>query len=209
MPPRARLLLIALLVVLLLGVGLLALLNQNAPQAATLRLSEAPCQTNAEGQCLRLPQISAANLEGQEDEFPTIFSAPLNLVVMPFDREQQVEAAAWLPVFEALAQEGRVDYFSLAALDATRIAPLFRTIIRETMNATISAPALRQRTYLVFLDDQPTFIEALGIKDIAQMRVLVLNAQGERLHLQSGPPSPEAETSLRQALDGLRLLSSE
>lgn len=141
---------------------------------------------------------------GQEAEFPAVLSAPLNLVVMPFDREQQVAAARWLPVFESLAVEGQVDYFSLAALDAARIAPLFRTIIRETMNATIQDSALRQRTYLVFLDDQPTFIEALGIEDIAQMRVLILNAQGERLHLQSGPYTPEAEATLTQALAQLQ-----
>jgi len=203
MPKRYRLLLMVALAVLL-GLGLLALLSQNAPQSATLRLSDAPCQTNAEGLCLRLPQVTAANLDGQEAEFPAALPASLNLIVMPFDREQQVEAAAWLPIFEALAEEGQVDYFSIAALDATRIAPLFRTVIRETMNATLSAPALRQRTYLIFLDDQPTFIGALGIDDIATMRVLILNPQGERLHLQSGPPSPEAEATLRQALDGLR-----
>ncbi|MCS6835492.1 MAG: hypothetical protein NZ750_05695 [Anaerolineae bacterium] len=201
---RVRLLLIVSLAIALLGLGLLALLSQSAPQAAGLRLSNAPCQTDVQGQCLRLAQVTATNLAGQDAEFPAVFSTPLNLVVMPFDREQQIAAALWLPVFESLAVEGQVDYFSLAALDATRIAPLFRAIIRETMNATVQDGGLRQRTYLVFLDDQSTFIQALGIEDIAQMRVLILNQQGERLHLQSGPHSPETESTLVQALAALQ-----
>ena len=202
---RGQWLIIIGLGVLLVGALVVGISLLNAPNSTSVVIEQSPCQQSAEGECLRLPTISGANLDAQTAEFPRQLTGRLNLVVMPFDRDQQIAALDWLPILQDLAlTDPTMTVYSLAALDATRIAPLFRTVIAQTMSAAVSEPALRANTYLFFVEEQARFIEALGIPHIEQMQVLVLNPAGEVLFAQAGAYSPEAETRLRDAVQDLR-----
>ena len=55
-----------------------------------------------------LPNVTAYALDNSKLTLPTDFSAPLNLLILSFKRDQQDEAATWLPVAQQNGQPSRV-----------------------------------------------------------------------------------------------------
>lgn len=195
-----RLLILALLLLGLIA-GVLALLNSRAPATSTVELRA--CLRTTEDACLRLPSISGANLDGQSATFPEALRAPLNFIVMPFDREQQVRAIEWVPVFqELIGAEESIDFYSLAALPD--LAPAIRLLVSGGMSAAVSDAAVRARTYLFYLEDQAAFLQALNVPDDEIMRVYLVNQIGELLYAGQGDATPEAIAALREAFATLR-----
>lgn len=147
----------------------------------------------------RLLTISGDNLNGQTLTFPQDFRADFNLVVMPFNRDQQTAAVGWLATFEEAARsDARVDYYSIAAL--TDLSPPVRLLVIQGLNLAVREPATRQRVVVTFLSNQAEVVAALGEGDTAAMRVLILARDGRVLWQTSGEHTPEREAALRTAL---------
>lgn len=203
--PLIRRLLILALLLLGLIVSVLALLNSRAPATSSVELRA--CLRTADDACLRLPSISGTNLDGQSATFPEALRAPFNFIVMPFDREQQVRAIEWVPVFqELIGADESIDYYSLAALPD--LAPAIRLLVSGGMSAAVSDAAVRARTYLFYLEDQAAFLQALNVPDDEIMRVYVVNQAGELLYGGQGDATPEAIAALREAFAALRAAPS-
>ncbi|MCU0515043.1 MAG: hypothetical protein MUE40_21010 [Anaerolineae bacterium] len=176
-----------------------ALLLLNAPATSPVRVAECLRQGT---DCLQLPQITGVNLTGDTLLFPEAFAGALNLVVMPFDREQQVRAVAYVPLFQSLvAGDARLAYYSLAALPD--LAPPIRLLVSGGMTAAISDPAIRQVTVLFYLQEQAALLRALAVPDTAAIQVFIFNRAGVVLHRQAGDYSDAAAASLRAALAAL------
>lgn len=195
---RARLTIVAVCCIVM-AVALFALLN-DPPRSS--RVEETACQRADGGVCPAFPRITGDNLDGQSLTFPQAFEGRLNLVVVPFDREQQTAAIHWLPIFQQLAAAAPdARYYSIAALP--NLNPAIRTLITGGLNIAITDPQIRSVTVVTFLEDQSLFTQALGLPHQEAMALLIAAQNGEILWLGSGDYSPERADALRQAFNAL------
>ena len=172
------------------------LLSRSAAPAAAPRAEATPFQ---EAGAARLLPIQGDNLDGQRLSFPDDFVGSFNLVVMPFNRDQQTAAVGWLETFEQAAREDpRVAYYSIAAL--TDLSPLVRTLVVQGLNVAVRDAAVRPRVVVAFLEDQAAFVAALGPGDTSAMRVLIVSPDGRVLWQTSGEHTPERAAELLKAL---------
>lgn len=177
------------------------LTGDGAPELSTVELQS--CVTDAGGECLVMPAVSGNNLDGVTVSYPEAFTGELNLVVMPFDRDQQVGAAQWVPLFQELAGNAdNLDYASIAALPD--LNPAIRALVVGGMSAAVARQEVRDRTVILFLEDQTTFLDALDVPDDEQMWVFILNGSGEVLYQQAGNFSDANAAAFREALAGLQ-----
>jgi hypothetical protein len=155
------------------------------------------CLQNAQGNCLIFPAVSGVNLDNEEIAFPEAFGTGYALVVVPFDRDQQVLATTWLPSFQELAAE-RADltYYSIAALPD--LAAGIRLLVLGGMSAGTREPELRQRAVVMFLEDQARFLEALEVADANTLQVFVVDASGVIFWRGSGEYTEESAGLLRE-----------
>ncbi len=202
---RRLLLLLAAAAILVIAGGMLLVNVIQAPELSGVTPSQTLCREAAAGtDCLRFPTISGLSLNNNAFSLPTDFEGELAVfVVVPFDENQQVTAAAWLNPVRALAESDYpgLGYYNLAVFP--EIEAGFRVVIRAGLLVAIPDDDLRARSITAFLDDRPAFLEALDLPDADALAALLLSADGEILWRFVGPYSPEAEESLRAALDRL------
>lgn len=186
---RKRLILSLLLTSIALG-ALLARQLLQAPAATTAAI--APTQAA----CRTLPTLQGSDLDGVPRIYPDDFTGALNFVVMPFTREQQERALAWVAPFQALTRDnGAWAYYNLAALPDLS-API-RLLVVGGMSLAVSAPDVRAVTVVAFLENQADFLSALDIADTSEMVVLVVDTARCVVYQASGDYTPEGEQALR------------
>lgn len=195
MSPARRILFVVLTLVIVATL-IAVLVLQNAPQTTAVEVATCLKQGDA---CLQLPSVTGNNLDSEALTFPAAFTGDLNLVVMPFDREQQVSALDYVPLFQELAAEyPGMAYYSLAALPDLS-API-RLMVTGGMNLAVSDAAIRRVTVIFYLENQPEFIRALNVTATEAIQVFIFNRAGEVLHQQSGDYSETAAQTLTDAL---------
>ncbi len=193
---RKRLAMIAL-VIAILAAALGAFLAARAPAVSSVQI--AACIPTSGGVCARFPIVSGANLNGATLTLPADFAGDYNLVVVSFDEGQTARAADWLPLAQAFAaQRGDFAYYSVPVMKA--VNPLMRGVIVGGMVVMIPDDGLRERTIMLFLDDQQAFLDALAIPDLDAIQVLLLNNQGEVLWRASGDYSETMGDALRKEM---------
>lgn len=182
------------------GVALVALLVLivalvlNAPGASRVALG------TPEAERVVFPAVEADNLNGETLRFPAAFASHAhNLVVMPFDREQQERALSWLEPFQAEAEaRPDVNYYSIAALPDQ--APAVRGLIVGGLNVGVRDPAVRARTLVLFLEEQAAWLDALEIDDGSRLAVLLVDEAGVIHWRTAGPYDASRAEALRAAL---------
>ncbi|HEX2905562.1 MAG TPA: hypothetical protein VHO69_01780, partial [Phototrophicaceae bacterium] len=141
---------------LLLAVALL-ILSSSATAPATSAVQVSACVSTGSGNCQRFPTISGATLTGTEITMPQDFTGELTFVIAAFDEKQQVNAATWLPLAQALKQDfPALTYYSVAIF--TDLAPAMRAFIRAGMNLAIPDANLQAITITAFLQNRQAFL---------------------------------------------------
>jgi hypothetical protein len=183
----------------LILIGVITLVSLwSAPPTSSVQTS---CLTR-DAQCLQLPTITGSNLAGQTQTFPTAFSKPYQLVVMPFNRDQQTRVLDFVPLFQELsASRPDLGYYSLAALPDLS-API-RLLVTGGMNAVVSDPGVREAAYIFYLEDQAAFLQALDLPDTEAIRIYLFDQAGNVLWQSSGDFSPELADAIRKAIQEL------
>lgn len=167
----------------------------SAPPTSSVQTT---CLTR-DAECLQLPTITGANLAGQTQTFPAAFAKPYQLVVMPFDREQQTRVLDFVPLFQELsASRPDLGYYSLAALPD--LAAPIRLLVTGGMNAVVTDPAVREAAYIFYLENRPDFLQALNLADTEAIRVYIFDQAGNVLWQASGDFTPERAESIRGAI---------
>lgn len=195
-----------LLIVALLAIGFIAL--NFAPETSSMllgeKIQELACLEDAEGHCLVMPNVSGINIDSEPLNFPDSFSEDYYLVVMPFDREQQVLAVTWLPLFrEIAAQHENFHYFSIAALPD--LNPAIRLLVIGGMSSTLHEDEVRSQLAVLFLEEQDAFLDALAIDNIEVIQIFVMNNQGVIFYRDSGEYEPQKGQSLQEFIKSLQL----
>src|SRR5690349_15273455 len=88
---------IVIVVVAIIGIAL-QIIGSRAPIVSSVSVD-----TSCNDPCIRFPTVSGDNLPGQTFHLPDDFAGKSNLVIVPFDENQQVQAQTWLPVARDLA----------------------------------------------------------------------------------------------------------
>ncbi len=188
--------LIGLVMFVLIGsvVGLLVVI-QLAPSSTEVRVAE--CVADELDECVVFPQVTGENLNGESVTLPDDFLAERNLIIMPFNRDQQVGAEAWLPLGQALADEYEdLQFYSIAALPD--LSPAIRLLVSGGMNLAITDEAVREVAILLYLEEQERFVEALGIADMEMMQVLLVRGDGTVVWTMAGAFSEAMVEDVRE-----------
>jgi hypothetical protein len=199
---RARFIAIAVVLLLLIAGGAI-ILTLIAPQSSESIAQDADtrpdCLTDTDGTCLTLPTFSGTDLNDTTYTFPEALGGDYQLIVMPFDRDQQVRAATWLEPFREIASNyERVEYYSIAALPD--LSPAIRGLVVSGMRFNVQDDLTRARLIVVFLENQPAFLEILNITDTDTIRLFITDADGTLYWQGSGDYNPSTEDDLREAL---------
>lgn len=157
------------------------------------------CLADTAGKCYQMPAVNGVNLDNQPVRFPDDFSDEYYLVVMPFDRDQQVNAITWLPRFQALAEQYEtVSYFNIAALPDLNAG--IRFLVIQGMSAGMRDDTVRQQVGILFLEEQQAFLDALAIDDTDTIRVFIIGGDGTLYYRDSGVYDDDAGDKLTAAL---------
>lgn len=203
---RQKQLLILLVALLIFVVLLIGLVLQFAPQLSPVETSSNAdsartrlCLQDEQGRCLRLPTVTGLDLDNQGRTFPDDFQGDYNLVVMPFDREQQVLAITWLPIFQDLrAEYPSLAYYSIAALPD--LAPAIRLLVMGGMSAGVRDETTRAASIVVFLEEQERFLQSLTIPNPDVIQVFVFGRDGTVYWRGSGDYHQETGADLQAYL---------
>lgn len=200
-----------IVILMLAGLGAviaLAIISRNAPATSGVVLATedaqpaAACLSDNTGGCVVFPTITGQNVDGAAFSAPEDFAKPLNIVILPFDREQQERALNWLPLGQSLAAEyADVGYYSVAALPD--LSPFVRGLVIGGLQLGVRDEAVRTVTVITFLEDQARFIAALGLADNSQMAVVVVDDTRRLLYRAVGDYDEAQDSALRQFINDL------
>lgn len=162
------------------------------------RYSVRPSRLIVSAEGVRFPTVSGSNLAREELEFPRDFAGELNLLFVPFKREQQAVVNTWIPFAEAV--ESSTTGFVYYELPSIYQMPMIsRTFINEGMRAGIPDAKARERTVTVYVDlDQ--YMRALDIAGKNEVHILLVDRTGSILWRTVGAFDEEKGQALRRAI---------
>jgi len=147
------------------------------------------------------PMVSGFNLQREEYQFPRDFAGKWNLIIVPFQREQQQDVNTWIPALRELEREHpSLVYYELPTI--YRLPTLSRTFINEGMRAGIPDRTARERTITLYLD-KDRFKKAVDIKSEDAIHLLLVDDEGRILWRGRGVYSEESLADLEKTLDDL------
>lgn len=125
------------------------------------------------------PTVTGKNLNGTVFHLPSDFAAPVNLVFVPFVRNQQSDVDSWKPfVSDLKSRHPRLGVYEVPTLSSGY--SLFRGFIDGGMRSGIPDPAVRATTITLYIDKH-AFDSALGIESESAITVLLVRPNGEIL----------------------------
>ena len=150
----------------------------------------------------RFPLVSGYSLQREEYQFPADFGGELNLLLVPFQRQQQRDVNTWIPTAQTLEKTyPGLMYYELPTI--YRLPALSRTFINEGMRAGIPDQTARERTVTLYLD-KSAFKGALGIETEDQIQLFLVDREGVILWRETGRHSAEKEGDLITVLDEIK-----
>lgn len=193
------------LVLVIVMIGAVFLLAPNSSQIDFLNISNnssPACLTNTDDSCLVMPSVTGLTSDSVGVSFPEQFDSEYHLVVMPFDREQQVLAVTWLPLFQELSADNEaLQYWSIAALPELNTA--IRFLVMTGLSAGIVDDEVRSQVTVLFLEQQDAFLEALGIDNDAIIQAFIMDNEGVVYYRAIGELTAENGADFREALNDL------
>jgi hypothetical protein len=131
---------------------------------------------------------------------PVDFGSPAALVFVAFQMKQQSDIDAWKPFVDGeRAKRAALPVWELPTIGAGY--KFMRGVIEGGMRSGIKSEAARESTATLFIDAK-AFAEAIGARDMSQIAVLVVAADGRILVRASGKPDASSESAIREALNG-------
>jgi hypothetical protein len=155
-----------------------ALAAQQAPQASSP---------------VRLPTVTAYALDKAKRTLPADFSAPLNLLLLSFERDQQNAVESWLPV----AANPKIELWVLPVSAHEDV--LYRWWLNSSMRSSLPAGE-SQHSIVPLYVNKPQFLKSLGIASEKEIVVLITDKAGEVLWRSKGAVTDDKKASLAEFL---------
>jgi hypothetical protein len=138
-----------------------------------------------------LPPVTAYALDRAKITLPADFTAPLNLLVLSFQRDQQSTVDGWMPALVPGAPS--VQTWLLP------VSPRANSLYRWWLNASLrtSLPPSQPRRYTVPLYvDKARFLRAVQVSSEQEVVLLLTDKTGHVLWRTSGPVSDSKRAAL-------------
>ena len=201
---RWIILIVGLLFILLIGIiaALILAPGSSGINLLNLNRNQAACLRDDDGNCFVMPGATGLDANSVSVTFPDQFEADYHLVVMPFDREQQVLAVTWLPLFQEItAEHDNLQYWSIAALPELNAA--IRILVVTGISAGISDTEVRPQVTVLFMEEQDIFLDALAIDSTEEIQSFIMDSEGVIYYRSIGEYSDDKGEDFRHALDAL------
>lgn len=141
------------------------------------------------------PEISGINLEGKEKKLPAAFDNKLNIVVVAFKREQQVEVDSWIKALEPVLKENpELSFYEIPVI--YELSSFSRMWINNGMRFGIPDSTARKRTITVYTKREK-FFEVTGMKE-DNIYALLINSSGKILWRMEGVADAKKIRSLKK-----------
>ena len=143
------------------------------------------------------PNVKGANLAGKSFSIPEDLQGDLNLLVIPFQRWQQIIVNKWISFFLDLIQKyPKIRFYEIPTL--SKKYKLMQFVIDGGMRAGILDQATRERTITLYID-KTRFKQKLGIENENLIYVFLVNKEGSVVWKEEG----EIEDSKIQSLESV------
>lgn len=149
---------------------------------------------------VRFPTVDGRNLSGKKFALPHDFGAPLNLVFIAYQREQQQDVDSW----KSAADQAKSAVPALGVWELPTLSlgnSLFRGFIDGGMRRGIPDSHQRDRTITLYLDKR-SFNDALNIRTESAITVLLVKPSGDVVFRAEGPYTAASGAALSTALTG-------
>ena len=153
--------------------------------------------TQAHGE-IKLPSLVVDDLNGRTMNLPADLPGNPTIVFIAFKQNQQPLINAWVDRLGLLAQGG-LYWVELPVVG--RGAALIRSVIDNGMRSGITSTAMRARTLTVY-SNRRSFNSAMGIADMSQVYVALVDRDGAVRTMISGAVTEGKVDKLRAAYKG-------
>jgi hypothetical protein len=139
-----------------------------------------------------LPPVTAYALDRAKVTLPGDFTAPLNLLILSFQRDQQSEIDAWLPALTPPAAP-TVQIWLLPV--SQRANGLYRWWLNASLRTSLPASQPRRYTVPLYVD-KPRFLRALQVSSEQEVVLLLTDKAGHVLWRTAGPVTDGKKAAL-------------
>ena len=129
---------------------------------------------------MKFPEVAGANLAGNRYNLPADFEGEVNLVLIPFQREQQDDVDTWAAFVGRLVESYGpfLHYYELPTI--SQRYGIFAGFIDGGMRAGIPDPVARATTLTLYLDKR-AFRRALELPNEQTIYALLVDRRGQVL----------------------------
>jgi hypothetical protein len=150
---------------------------------------------------LMFPSIKGENLSGRHMVLPRDFEGKLNIVVVAFYREQQMQVNSWLPTVQELQRKyPEIHMYELPTISTGYV--LMKWIIDNGMRSGIKDTKTRDHTITLYTDTKK-FRKELELPTDETIYVMLVDSSGAVRWKSSGSMTPMSAALLSSAVDDL------
>jgi hypothetical protein len=125
---------------------------------------------------MRFPRVEGKNLNKEQFELPRDFEGGLNVVMVAFEREHQMEVDTWVPQVKALAEEHEgLRFYELPTIREMNF--LQQWFIDSGMRTGIPDRGTRAVTITLYLDVEQ-FARELELAGTDRIYVMLVDGEG-------------------------------
>ncbi len=145
------------------------------------------------------PKIEGSNLEGRKYKLPQDLDGKLNVVIMPFLREQQELVDQWVFFLMDLFQKKpELRFYEIPTLQARD--KYFQMAVDEAMRAGIPDKSARERTITIYTN-RDEFLPKLNIEGLEIIQIFLLNKDGQILWRSEGEFTKQKGIELKKTIN--------
>ena len=164
-------------------------------RSLVLTLIALPCalaapQNSQTSQAAVLPSVTAYGLDRAKVTLPGDFAAPLNLLILHFQRDQQSVVDGWLPV---LAPGSAVQTWVLPI--SSRENALYRWWFNSSLRGSLPSSQPRHYTVPLYVD-KAKFLHSLQVSSEQEVVLLLTDKAGHVLWRTTGPVTDSKKAAL-------------
>jgi len=143
------------------------------------------------------PKITGIDLQGEKQELPQVFKNKLNLVIVAFKREQQVEVDTWIKAAEPILKENsNLSFYEVPLI--YEVSAFKRMWVNNGMRFGISDKIARKRTITVYTN-RKEFFEITQMKE-ETIYALLLDSNGKILWKKEGVADDKKIADLKKIM---------
>jgi hypothetical protein len=147
---------------------------------------------------MNFPSAKGKNLLGETFHLPNDFAGELNVVLLCFTTQQQLDVNTWLGFLENLKrQHEKLEVYELPTLP--RYPGFYQNMIDGWMRQGIPDHQTRATTITLYLNLKE-FLRSLELPTINSICTLLVGAKGEVLHNEFGSYNPEKAARFEAAI---------